>query len=93
MTKFSNFNRLGLPNALEYYQKHLQKLSTHGEQRMALCPFHDDHNPSLSVNVVDTGAFYCHSCRTAGGDILAFHMKRYQMTFIFSAKALGAWEE
>lgn len=32
---------------------------------MAVCPFHDDHNPSLSVND-QTGLFNCFGCGTAG---------------------------
>ena len=32
---------------------------------IGLCPFHDDHNPSLSV-YPDTGVFICHTCRTSG---------------------------
>lgn len=29
------------------------------------CLFHDDHNPSLYVNV-DTGMYYCHACHARG---------------------------
>jgi putative DNA primase/helicase len=31
----------------------------------ALCPFHDDHEPSLSVNF-DKGVYYCFGCNSSG---------------------------
>ncbi len=38
---------------------------------MALCPFHNDRNPSMHVNP-DKGIFKCFSCGT-GGDLIYFH--------------------
>lgn len=32
-----------------------------GEEAIVRCPFHDDHSPSSSINVV-TGVFHCFSC-------------------------------
>jgi len=55
-----------------------------------LCPFHDDHNPSLRVRL-DTGGFKCMACGARGGDVLSFHMKRYGLSFKQAAKDLGAW--
>ena len=39
----------------------------------ACCPFHDDHNPSLCVNVV-SGWYRCHStsCAATGANIVGF---------------------
>jgi DNA primase len=37
-------------------------------------PFHDDTNPSLSINL-NIGCFNCFACGTKGGDLIAFHMK------------------
>ena len=39
----------------------------------ACCPFHDDHNPSLCVNVV-SGWYRCHStsCAATGTNIVGF---------------------
>lgn len=39
----------------------------------ACCPFHDDHNPSLSVNL-ETGWYKCHSssCGAHGSNIVSF---------------------
>jgi len=36
-----------------------------GSEWMALCPFHDDHNPSLSINT-EKGVWYCHGCGKGG---------------------------
>jgi DNA primase len=67
------------------------KLIRSGEWRSAVCQFHDDTRPSLRVRL-DTGGFRCMACGAHGGDVLAFHMQRYGLTFIEAAKALGAWE-
>ncbi|HBR17151.1 MAG TPA: hypothetical protein DD725_06035, partial [Deltaproteobacteria bacterium] len=38
-------------------------------QAVGLCPFHDDHNPSLSMNL-ESGAFHCFSsCGAKGGPV------------------------
>lgn len=54
------------------------------------CPFHDDHNPSLVVNL-DHGGFHCFGCG-AKGDLMNFHMKKNNLPFIEAAKSLGAWK-
>jgi hypothetical protein len=41
-----------------------------GKEQIALCPFHPDKNPSLSVNE-DKGLFHCFGCG-AGGDVFNF---------------------
>lgn len=41
-----------------------------GRNRKALCPFHDDRNPSMSVSL-DKGLWYCHAC-DLGGDVITF---------------------
>ena len=46
-----------------------------GSNYKALCPFHDDHNPSLELNP-DRQSFKCWSCG-AGGDIFDF-VKDYE---------------
>ena len=46
-----------------------------GSKFKALCPFHDDHNPSLELNP-DRQSFKCWSCG-AGGDIFDF-VKDYE---------------
>ena len=59
---------------------------------MILCPFHDDTNPSLGINL-NIGCFNCFACGTKGGDLIAFHMKFKKISFIDACKDLGAWEE
>ncbi len=45
-------------------------LSRSGSKHMALCPFHDDHTPSLELNP-DRQSYKCWSCG-AGGDVFEF---------------------
>jgi len=46
-----------------------------GSKFKALCPFHDDHNPSLELNP-DRQSYKCWSCG-AGGDVIDF-VKEYE---------------
>lgn len=52
-----------------------------GVTHVALCPWHDDHHPSLSL-VEGTGKNYCHcfSCGK-GGDVISFAMQSQNWTF------------
>ena len=50
-----------------------------GDEHQALCPFHKDSNPSLSINVA-TGKWFCHGCN-AKGDLFTFYMKKHSVTF------------
>ena len=82
-----------LPSALEYYRDHSgMKLNGTTEWRTTLCPFHDDKNPSLRINIRN-GAFKCFVCDAKGGDIIAFHMQRHSLPFIEACKSLGAGSE
>jgi DNA primase len=52
-----------------------------GREHIGLCPFHDDHSPSLTVVTHKDNAFYkCHSCG-ASGDVFNFVMDYHKMTF------------
>jgi DNA primase len=86
----NNFNRSNLQSPATYFKGQGLKLAGGGEWKNALCPFHNDHQPSLRVRL-DTGGFKCMACGKSGGDILAFHMQRYGLGFIAAAKQLGAW--
>lgn len=57
----------------QFYREHLKGFIGQGKQQKALCPFHDDHNPSLSVNF-DTGEFNCFACGI-NGSVIDFVMK------------------
>src|SRR5258708_26134027 len=50
-----------------------------GSRYKALCPFHDDHNPSLIVNP-DRQSYKCWSCG-AGGDVFDFVMAAEHVEF------------
>jgi DNA primase len=87
----ANFDRALLPDPSSYFSDHANlALRGRGKWRSALCPFHDDHQASLSVNV-DSGGFCCHACQAKGGDILEFHRLRYGLSFEAAARDLGAW--
>jgi hypothetical protein len=88
----SRFDRTRLPRPADYYAGELRRLAGCGEWRTALCCFHDDHSPSLSVNL-RTGAFRCFACGTRGGDVLDFQRLRHDQSFPDAARALGAWRE
>ncbi len=50
-----------------------------GRRFAAVCPFHNDKDPSLSVNP-DKGFWHCFGCG-AGGNLFSFIMKIENMTF------------
>ena len=50
-----------------------------GQQYQCLCPFHDDNNPSLSINN-EKGLYHCFSCN-AGGNTIKFVMDFEKMNF------------
>lgn len=58
--------------------EHLQ-LKPHGREYVCLCPFHDDHRPSMNV-VPAKQIFHCFVCNT-GGDVFTFVMKLHKMEF------------
>ena len=86
----NNFNRSNLQSPSTYFKEQGLKLTGGGEWKNALCPFHDDHRPSLRVRL-DSGGFKCMACGVHDGDVLSFHMQRYGLEFIAAAKQLGAW--
>ena len=47
------------------------KLKKNGKSWFGLCPFNDDHNPSLSVNP-STNLWQCFGCGAGGGDVIRF---------------------
>jgi len=87
-----NFDRSLLPSPEEYYLKQFGKLRIKSDWEKVLCPFHDDHTPSLSINLV-FGGFRCFVCDAHGKDVLAFQMQRYNQSFKQAAIELGAWRD
>jgi len=53
-----------------------------GKNYTAVCPFHDDHTPSLSINL-DKQIFKCFVCQT-GGNVFGF-VKEYEKTSFIEA--------
>lgn len=59
-----------------FYARYLPKLQkARGDEMKAICPFHEDRNPSLSVNN-QTGLFKCFGC-DAAGSILDFYAMKH----------------
>ena len=85
-----HFDRDRLPEPPAYFEGAGLLLSGRGRWRSALCCFHPDTTPSLSVNV-ETGGFICHACGARGGDVLDFHRQRHGLSFVQAARDLGAW--
>jgi DNA primase len=54
-------------------------LKKKGREMVGLCPFHDDHRPSMNVNTVKQ-IFKCFACG-AGGDVFKFLQMRENLTF------------
>jgi DNA primase len=50
-----------------------------GREMVGLCPFHEDHRPSMNVNAVKQ-IFKCFSCG-AGGDVFKFVQMRENLSF------------
>ena len=84
-----NFNRNLLPAPEAYFAQRKIVLHGFGEWRSAICPFHLDTTPSLRVNVF-SGGYCCMVCDVRGGDVLAFHMQRHNLSFKQAAMELGA---
>lgn len=63
-----------------FYSRHFPEHKTlaNGEW-MVCCPFHDDKNPSMSINI-DSGLYHCHGC-DAQGDVIEFHKNRFNKSF------------
>ena len=63
------------------------RLKKRGREYIGLCPFHDDKNPSLTVN--DQKRFYyCFSCG-AHGDIFSFVRHGENIGFLEAVKSLA----
>jgi hypothetical protein len=85
-----NFDRTLLPTPAKYYSKQFEKFKIKSEWVKVRCCFHDDHTPSLNISMI-SGGFRCFGCNARGGDIIAFHVQRYQMKFIDVVTHFGAW--
>lgn len=59
-----------------------------GRNVMAVCPFHQEKTPSMSVDVA-RGLYYCHGCH-ARGDIFTFVQETQGLTFTEAIEVLAA---
>jgi DNA primase len=57
-----------------------RRMTGGGDSLAAICPFHEDHSPSLAVTP-SSGLFYCHACRV-GGDVIDFVMMVSHVPFV-----------
>lgn len=87
------FNPQLLPPPLHYYQSEFPGITITKKTGWlnVRCCFHEDLEPSLSINL-DFGGFRCFACGEKGGDIVAFHQRRYHLPFIEAVNYFGAWE-
>ena len=79
-----------LPDPSTYYAQHVVKLSrpNQGGYAQGVCPFHDDHNASLSVHVTGERAhFRCFACGEKG-DMVTFHRKHTGLDFAAAVRDL-----
>lgn len=61
-------------NYTAFYSKYLIKIKKiGGDEYKAICPFHDDNDPSFNFNA-SSGKFFCHGC-SSKGDIFHFYAK------------------
>ena len=65
-------------NIADVISEHLN-LKRRGREFVGLCPFHEDHRPSLYVNPTKQ-IFKCFACG-AGGDVIKFVQLRENLTF------------
>lgn len=77
-----------------YYRDHLKGIfgkPTGDDWHLwnGLCPFHADTRPGSFVINKASGAYRCFSCGAHGGDIIAFHMQRNEISFPETLRQLG----
>jgi DNA primase len=75
----SEVDRLKSGIAIEDVISRYVTLRVSGQNYIARCPFHQDHNPSFVV-YPRTQSFYCFGCREHG-DVLSFLMRKESLTF------------
>jgi hypothetical protein len=81
-----------LPNLYDALVAEGARFVGRGRWPMTLCPFHDDHRPSLSVNR-DGAGFLCRVCQTSGKGVLSFYSMRDGLSPVMVAQRFGALDE
>ncbi|HEX3047011.1 MAG TPA: CHC2 zinc finger domain-containing protein [Bacillota bacterium] len=79
-------------SVLELAQSRGITFKKHGADYIGLCPFHDDHEPSLVITP-ETNLWRCFGACNTGGSVIDFLMKLENISFRHAAeKLLGAPE-
>lgn len=73
-------------NSVDIISEYLP-LVQRGKNFFALCPFHDDHNPSMSISP-EKQIFTCFVCG-ASGNVFTFLMEYEHLSFIEAVKLVG----
>ena len=73
-------------NIVDIISEHVN-LVRKGREMVGLCPFHEDHKPSLNVNP-DKQIFKCFAC-SAGGDVIKFVQMREGLSFMRAVERLA----
>ena len=68
---------------------HYVPLTRKGKNYVCTCPFHDDHDPSLTISP-DKQIFKCFVCGT-GGNVFTFVQKYEQISFIIRGHDIQKW--
>lgn len=76
------------PSLTAAMERYGVKFRRAGRELTALCLFHDDKHPSMSVSV-DKGLYFCHSCGAAG-DVYTLIMEKEKVDFKEARKILNA---
>ncbi|MBI5427672.1 MAG: hypothetical protein HZA02_05245 [Nitrospinae bacterium] len=82
--------RQNLPSPEKFYRRQFPGLKARHGWALVRCVFHDDKNPSLSINLVE-GHFRCFSCGAKGGGIIDFRMMQTGLPFRDVIRELEGW--
>lgn len=88
MTSRVRFARERMPSPLGFYARHGCELRGTGDWRSTVCPFHDDHRPSMRVSAVH-GGFWCPVCE-ARGSMVDFHMAMTGLDYATALAEMGS---
>ena len=88
MIKEESIERLlSIVDIVEVVERYVALKRT-GRNSVGICPFHDDRNPSMSVNS-QMGIFHCFSCK-AGGNAIKFIMEYEKISYPEAIEKLAA---